>query len=202
MATTQKHKEKYKQYSDQAGEPEAHAPKAAIVEAAEAVTEPITRKAEKRAGKAHVKSEEVGALLDMTFMGAFHMVAMATQHTHWLKDQDQVRIATEPLRKMIESLPPKTVKAIEGKVLPVSFVIGMGMLAIPDVAYEIHLRRTEAKGKGMEQPARERTGGIHPTLQSPSSQGVGTSAGNGRANTEGQSGMPSVAADPAILGLD
>ena len=79
-------------------------------------------------------------MVETTVVGLFGLVAVATDHAHWLKDREEVIPITGPLNAWIDSLPSKTLKRIEKNLAPCLFAIGCAVVAGPDIAMEIKIR--------------------------------------------------------------
>jgi len=163
------------------------------------VTEPIKKQAEKN--RKEKAPSQIGVMCDMALLGAFRCAALATDHPHWNKTQEQVRVATEPLQAMIERLPKAVVKEMEGKALPILFVIGCGMLVIPDVIREMEIRRYErfVAAQALHGQAGHRNPGAG--AAGPQAAHVPGSNGGGPGFPE-QLVEPLVTADPRTPGLD
>jgi hypothetical protein len=89
------------------------------------------------------KRPEYRVIAQGVITGAFGAVAVATKHEHWLKTPDEVEPIVGPLCRMIEELPPKTLKAFEKHFNLVALVGGAGILIGTDVIAEVKIRKEE-----------------------------------------------------------
>lgn len=90
------------------------------------------------------KGAETQALVEMTVVGLFGFVAVATGHAHWAKSPEQCLPMTAPLIRMINELPKKTREQVEKHINPLLFAAGCCAVIGPDIAYEMGVRREEA----------------------------------------------------------
>ena len=75
---------------------------------------------------------------------AFNSIAVATQHPHWIKDEERVEPIVGPLCRMIEQLPKATLKAFEKRFNGAMLAVGALVVIGPDVTEEIRLRREKS----------------------------------------------------------
>jgi hypothetical protein len=80
-------------------------------------------------------------------VGLFGLVAVATAHEHWLKEQPDVLPITGPLKAWIDQLPAKTLKRLEQNLAPTLLVVGIATVVGPDAVLEMRLRANEKRLK-------------------------------------------------------
>jgi len=182
-------------------------PKAPVADVgiATGVLEEVSAPLEEQAGKKRRmknKSPALGVLCDMGLLLSFRGTAAFTGHPHWIKQPQQIKVASEPLQAYLESLPKGTTKFLEEKGLPILFFVGLASLVIPDVETEIAIRQYEREvarqgGAIAAGPIREQRLFARPTVQPPPPP-IGA---NGAGPADGID--PSlVSADPLTPGLD
>jgi len=85
-------------------------------------------------------------------VGLFGLVATATAHEHWLKEQGDVLPITGPLKAMVEQLPPKTLKKLEKNLAPTLVVVGIAVVVGPDAVAEMRLRAEDKRDRTAVSP--------------------------------------------------
>jgi len=125
-------------------------------------------------------------------VGLFNLVAVATQHEHWLKDKEDVIPITGPLKAWVNELDAKTLKRNEKNLAPTLFVVGVATVAGPDAVAEMRIRAQEKRAKlALSQPpARARVG---TTVATPAGISSTDHTANGHAagGRDWYSGIPS-----------
>ena len=106
-------------------------------------------------------------IFTMILQGAFGAMAVATQHDHWLKTDEQLEPIVGPLCRQVQTLPAKALKAFEKRAGWIMLAAGTTAVVGQDVVAEVKLRAIErAARNGQEGPQDARRGpsgpGGHP----------------------------------------
>lgn len=89
------------------------------------------------------KRPEYRVLAQAVLVMAFNTVEVATKHSHWHKEAEDVEPIVGPLCRMIEQLPKSTLKAFEKRFNGSMLAAGALALIVPDAVKEVQLRNVE-----------------------------------------------------------